>query len=185
MDSIMNVAEVQLSYISNVKSSARYKINSSQDAYELLVKYFPDDTIGYRESFKVILLNQPNRVLGIVPISEGGISATYVDVRLILQAALLANATQIILAHNHPSGSLKPSTLDDTLTERVITLIMMKVNYKSLQIKPSNNLLISTNTPSLPFLSIMMGNNISLTLLVVYINGVSEMSYVFTSNSYL
>ena len=118
MDSIMNVAEVQLSYKSNVKSSTRYKINSSQDAYELLTKYFPDDTIEYKESFKV-LLNQSNKVLGIVPISEGGISATYVDVRLILQAALLANATQVILAHNHPSGSMKPSTLDDALTEKV------------------------------------------------------------------
>ena len=111
MNSIMNVAEVQLSYKSNVKSSTRYKINSSQDAYELLTKYFPDDTI--------VLLNQSNKVLGIVPISEGGISATYVDVRLILQAALLANATQVILAHNHPSGSMKPSTLDDALTEKV------------------------------------------------------------------
>ena len=119
MDSIMNVAEVQLSYKSNVKSSTRYKINSSQDAYELLIKCFPDDTIEYKESFKVVLLNQSNRVLGIVPISEGGISATYVDVRLILQAALLANATQVILAHNHPSGSMKPSTLDDDLTEKV------------------------------------------------------------------
>ena len=116
MDSIMNVAEVQLSYKSNVKSSTRYKINSSQDAYELLIKCFPDDTIEYKESFKVVLLNQSNRVLGIVPISEGG---TYVDVRLILQAALLANATQVILAHNHPSGSMKPSTLDDALTEKV------------------------------------------------------------------
>ena len=58
--------------------------------------------------------------MGIVPISEGGISATYVDVRLILQAALLANATQVILAHNHPSGSMKPSTLDGcVLTEKV------------------------------------------------------------------
>ena len=110
MDSKMNVAEVQLSYKSNVKSSTRYKINSSQDAYELLTKYFPDDTIEYKESFKVVLLNQSNRVLGIVPIS---------DVRLILQAALLANATQVILAHNHPSGSMKPSTLDDVLTEKV------------------------------------------------------------------
>ena len=79
MDSIMNVAEVQLSYKSNVKSSTRYKINSSQDAYELLIKYFPDDTIGYRESFKVVLLNQSNRVLGIVPISEGTIPSTLLD----------------------------------------------------------------------------------------------------------
>ena len=77
MDNIMNVSEVQLSYKSNVKSSTRYKINSSQDAYELLIKCFPDDTIEYKESFKVVLLNQSNRVLGIVPISEGGISATY------------------------------------------------------------------------------------------------------------
>lgn len=119
MDSIMNVAEVQLSFKSNIKSSTRYKINSSQDAYELLVKYFPDDIIEYKESFKVVLLNQSNKVLGIVSISEGGISATYVDVRLILQAALLANATQVVLAHNHPSGSIKPSTLDDVLTEKV------------------------------------------------------------------
>ena len=119
MNSIMNVAEVQLSYKSNVKSSTRYKINSSQDAYELLIKYFPDDTIEYKESFKVVLLNQSNKVLGIVLISEGGISATYVDVRLILQAALLANATQVILAHNHPSGSMKPSTLDDVLNEKL------------------------------------------------------------------
>lgn len=119
MDSIMNVAEVQLSYKSSVNSSVRYKINSSKDAYELLIKHFPDDTIEYRESFKVVLLNQSNKVLGIVPISEGGISATYVDARLILQAALLANAVQVILVHNHPSGSIKPSTQDDALTERV------------------------------------------------------------------
>ena len=112
MDNIMNVSEVQLSYKSNVKSSTRYKINSSQDAYELLIKCFPDDTIEYKESFKVVLLNQSNRVLGIVPISEGGISATYVDVRLILQAALLANATQVILAHNHPSGSMEIHVAD-------------------------------------------------------------------------
>jgi len=50
----MNVSEVQLSYKSNVKSSTRYKINSSQDAYELLIKCFPDDTIEYKESFKVV-----------------------------------------------------------------------------------------------------------------------------------
>ena len=129
MDSIMNVAEVQLSYKSNVKSSTRYKINSSQDAYELLIKCFPDDTIEYKESFKVVLLNQSNKVLGIVLISEGGISATYVDVRLILQAALLANATQVILAHNHPSGSMKPSTLDDVLTEKLRKVAeLMEIN---------------------------------------------------------
>ena len=94
MNSIMNVAEVQLSYKSNVKSSTRYKINSSQDAYELLAKYFPDDTIEYKESFKVVLLNQSNKVLGIVPISEGGISATYVDVTVVREFTPLAITTR-------------------------------------------------------------------------------------------
>ena len=65
-------------------------------------------------TFLTFSVRVSSRVLGIVPISEGGISATYVDVRLILQAALLANATQVILAHNHPSeiGTI-PSTLLD------------------------------------------------------------------------
>ena len=52
-------------------------------------------------------------------VSEGGLTETSVDVRLILQGALLTNATQIILAHNHPSGNLKPSSQDDMLTKRV------------------------------------------------------------------
>gem|GEM_PF-941832 len=52
-------------------------------------------------------------------ISEGGLTETSVDVRLILQGALLTNATQIILAHNHPSGNLKPSSQDDMLTRNV------------------------------------------------------------------
>ncbi|VYS97625.1 Uncharacterised protein [Bacteroides ovatus] len=119
MDCTINAAEVQLTYKSSVKASTRYKISSSQDTCQLMLKHFPADTIEYRESFKVVLLNQACRVLGIASISEGGISSTCVDVRLILQAALLANATQIILVHNHPSGNIKPSSLDDILTERV------------------------------------------------------------------
>lgn len=119
MDCTINAAEVQLTYKNSVKASTRYKISSSQDTCQLMLKHFPADTIEYRESFKVVLLNQACRVLGIASISEGGISSTCVDVRLILQAALLANATQIILVHNHPSGNIKPSSLDDILTERV------------------------------------------------------------------
>lgn len=119
MDSTINAAEVQLTYKSHVKPSTRYKISSSQDTCQLMLKHFPADTIEYRESFKVVLLNQACRVLGIASISEGGISSTCVDVRLILQAALLANASLIILVHNHPSGNTSPSPQDDLLTERI------------------------------------------------------------------
>ena len=73
----------------------------------------------YKEYFKVLLLNNNSDVLGHAVISEGGIANAYVDLRIIFQAALLANATHIIIAHNHPSGSLKPSTDDINLTNRI------------------------------------------------------------------
>ena len=67
----------------------------------------------------MLYLNQAKEVIAYNTISEGGLTETAVDVRLILQGALLTNATQIILAHNHPSGNLKPSSQDDMLTKKV------------------------------------------------------------------
>jgi len=67
----------------------------------------------------VMLLDQARNFIGVVQIAEGGLSSTAVDVRNIMQAALLANAAGIILAHNHPSGSMRPSAEDVMLTERV------------------------------------------------------------------
>jgi len=66
-----------------------------------------------------LYLNQANEVLGIKRISECGISSTLVDVRIVMQAALLCNASGIIVAHNHPSGNLKPSTADIKMTEQI------------------------------------------------------------------
>jgi len=58
--------------------------------------------------------------LGCSTISEGGITNTLADVRMILQGALLTNATAMILAHNHPSGSTRPSRQDDALTRKIV-----------------------------------------------------------------
>lgn len=69
--------------------------------------------------FQSLSLNQANRILGYTLISEGGITETCADVRLIIQAALLTNSVALILAHNHPSGNLKPSTEDIRLTKQV------------------------------------------------------------------
>ena len=66
-----------------------------------------------------MFLNQASQVLGYTLISEGGITDTTVDVRVILQAALLTNSVAIILAHNHPSGNLKPSRQDMEITKQV------------------------------------------------------------------
>ena len=64
-------------------------------------------------------MNQANQILGYTLISEGGISETIADIRLIFQAALLTNSVALILAHNHPSGNLKPSRQDMEITKQV------------------------------------------------------------------
>ncbi len=72
-----------------------------------------------REEFKILLLNRANKVLGLVNISTGGVSGTVSDPKIIFASALKANASGIILAHNHPSGNLKPSEADLNLTNKV------------------------------------------------------------------
>ena len=111
------VGEVELTYKST--SKARSKIYSSEDAYKVLLPTYKEGAICYKEYFKVLFLNQSSQVLGYTLISEGGITDTTVDVRVILQAALLTNSVAIILAHNHPSGSMKPSRQDMEITKQV------------------------------------------------------------------
>lgn len=120
MENVLKVCDVKLTYKTKVKSSERPVIHNSEDIYRLLVDHvYNEGTIQYKEYLKLILLNNSSKVLGVSNISEGGITETSADIRIIMQAAILGNATRIILAHNHPSGSLKPSTVDNLLTERV------------------------------------------------------------------
>ena len=113
------VAEVHLIYKSKVPASERKKISGSRDAFSILNESWNMETIEYFEEFKVLLLNRANKGLGIIKISQGGISGTVIDCRIIFQAALKANATSIILAHNHPSGNLKPSEADIAITKKI------------------------------------------------------------------
>lgn len=71
------------------------------------------------EEFWVILMNNASRVIKRVRISTGGLTATAVDIRMVLKEALLADATCMIVCHNHPSGKLRPSNDDLMLTERL------------------------------------------------------------------
>ncbi len=84
-----------------------------------MLSTYKKGTICYKEYFKVLFLNQDNQILGYTLISEGGITETCADVRLIMQAALLTNSVALILAHNHPSGNLKPSRQDMDITKQV------------------------------------------------------------------
>lgn len=121
IDDIMNidykVGEVKLSYKPKFKN--QQKVTCSEDAYRYMLSTYKKETICYKEYFKVLFLNQANQVLGYTLISEGGLTETTADVRLIFQAALLTNSVALILAHNHPSGNLKPSPEDIRLTKQV------------------------------------------------------------------
>ena len=129
MDIDYTVGEVELSYKPKFKNI--YKVVSSEDAYKYLLPTYREGTICYKEYFKVLFLNQANQVLGYTLISEGGITETSVDVRIILQAALLTNSVALVLAHNHPSGSLKPSRQDMDITKQVKGSCKAYENYSN------------------------------------------------------
>ena len=119
MESQYKVCEVKLTYKSKIKASEREKILSAENAYKILLSVFDSETIQYKEFFKVILMNRANKVLGVCHISEGRLNETSADIRIIMQAVILGNASAIILAHNHPSGNIQPSMQDDQVTKRV------------------------------------------------------------------
>ena len=114
------VAEIQLTYKTKVRPSQRPKITSSKDAYEVLLGNWDEDKLEFVEQFKVLLLNRANRVLGIYELSTGGVSGTVADPKLVFAAAIKANASAMILAHNHPSGQVKPSQADINLTKKMV-----------------------------------------------------------------
>lgn len=111
------VNEIKLSY--SRKGNCERSITSSRDAVDVFREHFDAEEMDYRESFFALYLNQANKVLGIKKISECGISSTLMDVRIIMQAALLCNASGIIVSHNHPSGNLKPSGCDIKMTAKI------------------------------------------------------------------
>ncbi|MBZ5857765.1 JAB domain-containing protein [Flavihumibacter profundi] len=113
------VGEVELVYKANISASERPEIKSSRDCYDLILRNWNMEKIELLEEFKVIYLNRANRVIAIFNLSSGGISGTVADIRLIFVAALKANTSSIILAHNHPSGKLVPSNADEILTKKI------------------------------------------------------------------
>ncbi|MDV3904781.1 DNA repair protein [Elizabethkingia anophelis] len=135
---LYNISEVQLIYRNIVKASLRPSISCSKDAYEIIIKNWDHDSIEFVEQFKILLMNNANKVLGIYLVSTGGVNATLVDPKLIYSAALKANASAIILCHNHPSGNLKPSTQDIQLTEKI------KNGGKLLEIQVLDHLIVTS-----------------------------------------
>jgi DNA repair protein RadC len=117
-------------------SLERIAVGSSRDIAEYLRSVLKD----YRhEVFAVLFLNRANKIRHFEIISEGGITSTVADPRIILKKALEEDAVSIILCHNHPSGSLKPSHADKELTSR----IRQAANY--LDILLMDHIIVSEN----------------------------------------
>lgn len=113
----LTISEIQVSY--KPKKAHRPQVLSSSDAVKVLLHCYDQSTIGYVESFITLYLNRANRVLGYKVISQGGISGTVVDARVVMAVALQCGACSIVLSHNHPSYHLQPSQADLDLTKKL------------------------------------------------------------------
>jgi len=110
--------EVTAVYKKTSQEINNVKIGSSKDVNDYIRSVYPV-SIDIREAMIVLYLNNSNRTLGYSIASIGGITGTLVDVRLILRDALLTQSTSLIMIHNHPSGTLKPSHSDISLTNKI------------------------------------------------------------------
>jgi len=113
----MEISEIKISYSNPLLD--KVKVTESEDAYRILFAGWDKDLLELQEEFKVLLLNNANQVLGVYPLSKGGTGSTVVDSKLLFSVVLKCNAAGIILAHNHPSGNLKPSQSDISLTSKI------------------------------------------------------------------
>ncbi|MEZ4778974.1 MAG: DNA repair protein RadC [Flavobacteriaceae bacterium] len=110
------------------------KITSSASVFELMQPIIGELA---HEEFWIVYLNNSNKVLQTMQLSKGGITGTVVDIRLAFKNALQLGAIAIILAHNHPSGTLKPSQADIQLTKK------LKMAGESLDIKVLDHLIVT------------------------------------------
>lgn len=94
-------------------------VNSSEDAYNVLRTVIDDETIDHKEYFWLLLMNNANRALGFAEIGKGDVRGVVVNTKEIFQLAINVNAAGIIVSHNHPSGTLKPSQRDKDITKKV------------------------------------------------------------------
>ena len=114
-----NIPEITLSYKTTFRASDRPLVTCIEAAHDIFRQVWDDNKLDLLEEGKVMLLNRANRVIGICHLSSGGITGTVMDTRHVFAAAIKANACQIILAHNHPSDNLSPSSADRQLTEKM------------------------------------------------------------------
>ena len=129
-------AALELGRRKQTASTKAYIISGSRTAFQVLEPHLADLNT---EEFWVVFLNRGNRIIRKEMLTKGGISGTVVDKRTILKKALDCQASGIIVAHNHPSGNLKPSNADKLLTQS------LKQAADLVEMKLLDHLIISQN----------------------------------------
>jgi DNA repair protein RadC len=103
----------------SVTKGDKVTITSPEKMVEVMRSIFDADTIMWTEEVIMVCLNRANEVVGYYRVSSGGFSGTVLDPRVVMTIALNNASSSIILAHNHPSGNLKPSEGDISITDKI------------------------------------------------------------------
>lgn len=123
------IAEVKISYHPKRLKGA-VKITSSEYATKVIRENWNQGTLNLYEEFKILLMNNSNEVLGLAPLSRGGMTGTLVDMRILFATVIKSGATSIITVHNHPSGKLKPSQADINIYNKIKDAAkLLDINY--------------------------------------------------------
>lgn len=137
LSEISTFNEVQIHYERPIFNTNRV-VKCSEDSERILREFLDHKRIDYKEFFWVLLLTNANQVLGISEIGIGNTTGVAVNSKELYQLALLSNASAIVVAHNHPSGKLTPSTADKNLTQR------LKEAFKLLDITLLDHLILTS-----------------------------------------
>lgn len=118
---------------------ANYKLTSSFNAFSILTEIIKIENLDIfgREYFLTLGLNRSNRLVMYEISSNGGISGTVADIKLIARGLILSGSVGVILMHNHPSGNNQPSEADINLTKK------MKAGFQTLEIPLLDHIIVS------------------------------------------
>jgi DNA repair protein RadC len=115
-------------------------VKSADDAVQIFRSVWDTNKMDLKEQMYAILLNRRNEVNAVIFVSEGSLSGTVFSPMTILQATLLTNSSNVIIAHNHPSGNLKPSEAD------LMVALNLKNGAKLLDIQLMDSLILTTES---------------------------------------
>ena len=129
-----NVSELDIIY--KIRQKQEISINNSYHAKEVFLKNW-NNKLNVIETFMLMLLNRANKIIGILPVSQGNMNGTVCDPKFILAFALISGASSIITCHNHPSGNTQPSENDIKISK------LIKEGCKSIRINYLDNIIIT------------------------------------------